>query len=86
MRGGQTNGANDEYTLYTISAASSCCTKYSHASSPHGLLHDGILGDFAKVGRLELDVNTVKSASEGIFRRSEDHLALDAGVIGRPEV
>jgi hypothetical protein len=58
----------------------------------------GILGDLAEVGSLEFNVDTyisalswiretkltVKSSSDSIFGRSEDHLALDRGIIGGP--
>jgi len=57
-----------------------------------------ILGDLAEVGSLEFDVDTyksalsstrryeltVKSSSDSIFGRSEDHLALNRGIIGGP--
>jgi hypothetical protein len=60
----------------------------------------GILGDLAKVSGLEFNVDTyisalswtraiqltIKSSSDGIFGRSEDHLALDRGIIGGPIV
>jgi hypothetical protein len=66
----------------------------------HSAKLTGILGDLAEVGSLEFDVDTyvsalswireikltVKSSSDGILGRSEDHLALNRGIIGGPVI
>lgn len=49
-------------------------------------VEDGIVSNLIEIGTLDFNTDTVQGFAESILRGGVDHLSLDLGTIGRPNL